>query len=258
MSLETPDGKLTSPDQPLEFDFVLEPLKPFDASIQLVINKSTGGRWRYLMRVTATEADPDDTISIEATLHRTSSVSFGITNSFPNYAPFKATFSMETPPEFVVSPTEGTLPPVGSAPFMFVVSFTPREYGKASVGKLLIEVCVDVTVGDGGMYECVFPCDMMCCDVTLVQTDDMVWSYVLRGAPPEYKAPTAGPKVDNKMDPAIVNRMVAHATENKSRNIMRENMAAASKTSKSSLGVSSAASVSGQSAKGGSTASFRK
>jgi hypothetical protein len=68
---------------------LLEPLKPFEASIQFIINKSTGGRWRYLMRVNATEPDPDDTIDIEATLHRTSNVSFSMTNQFPMFSPFK-------------------------------------------------------------------------------------------------------------------------------------------------------------------------
>lgn len=85
----TTEGKLAGVDDPLEFDVTLEPLKPFEASIQLVVNKSTGGRWRYLMRVTALEPTPDDVIDIEATLHKTSSVSFGIANHFPQYAPFK-------------------------------------------------------------------------------------------------------------------------------------------------------------------------
>jgi hypothetical protein len=89
VTLLTPEGKLRAVDEPLEFEMSLEPLKPFEASIQFIINKSTGGRWRYLMRITVTEPTPDDAIDIEATLNRTSSVSFGITNHFPQYAPFK-------------------------------------------------------------------------------------------------------------------------------------------------------------------------
>lgn len=68
------------------------------------------------------------------------------------------------------------------------------------------------------------------------QTDDMVWSYVVKGAPPEYKTPQVATKIDNKMDPAIVSKMTSHAAESKSRNIMRENMVIAGRTSQKSVG----------------------
>lgn len=111
VNMVTPGGKLASPSDPLEFDFVLEPLKPFEASVQLVLNKSTGGRWRYLMRVVASEPEPDDVIDIEATLHRTSSVSFGITNHFPQYAPFKVRLGVPLP-AFVCVCSYSRVPPL--------------------------------------------------------------------------------------------------------------------------------------------------
>lgn len=64
------------------------------------------------------------------------------------------------------------------------------------------------------------------------QTDDMVWSYVVRGAPPEYKTPQVATKIDNKMDPAIVSRMTAHAAESRARNHLRENMTVAKAATK--------------------------
>ena len=76
------------------------------------------------------------------------------------------------------------------------------------------------------------------------QTDDMMWSYVVRGAPPEYKVPQAAPRIDNRMDPAIVSRMAANAADSRSRNVVRENMAMTKSTSKaSSVGIKSSASV---------------
>jgi hypothetical protein len=52
----------------------------------------------------------------------------------------QASFSLGSGPEFTVFPTEGVLPPQGSPPTQFVVSFTPHEYGKACVAKLFVEV----------------------------------------------------------------------------------------------------------------------
>ena len=57
-------------------------------------------------------------------------------------------------------PNEGVLEPPGRGDgTVFIVSFTPTEYGKTQVGKLVI------------------------------QTEEMQWSYEIRGIPPEYKAP---------------------------------------------------------------------
>lgn len=50
------------------------------------------------------------------------------------------------------------------------MSFTPTEYGKAKVGKLVI------------------------------QTEEMQWTYEIRGSHPQYKIPTVqGGRIDNKM-----------------------------------------------------------
>jgi hypothetical protein len=85
----TPGGVLSSPTALLELEVLMQPFKPFESSVQLIINKASGGRWRFLARIAATEPDPDDVISIEATLHRTSSVSFALPNTIVQYTPFK-------------------------------------------------------------------------------------------------------------------------------------------------------------------------
>jgi len=194
LSMITPGGTLTSASAPLELELQLQPLKPFETSVQLIINKASGGRWRYLARIAAMEPDFDDTINIEASLHRTSNVAFTLANPLVQYAPFKASFSLDSGPEFAVFPTEGVLPPQGSPPLQFVISFTPHEYGKTSVAKLFIE------------------------------TDDMLWSFEVKGAPPEYHAPNVTTRIDNKMDAETLSRMASKAEHSKSRNIMRENM----------------------------------
>ncbi len=77
-----------------------------------------------------------------------------------------------------------------------------------------------------------------------------MWSYLVKGAPPEYVTPQVAAKIDNRMDPAVADRMAANAA--RSRNIMRENMVVRS-SSKASTSVASVGS------KGpGSVASSRK
>ena len=66
-----------------------------------------------------------------------------------------------------------------------------RRYGKPQVGKLVIE------------------------------TEDMRWSYDVRGTHPEYSAPMVPARVDHVMDRAIVDTL---AGGGKGRNALRDNM----------------------------------
>jgi hypothetical protein len=186
------DGRLE--EGALLFDVTLEPLRPFEANLELVINKASGGRWRYDVKVRATEPEPDDIITIEASLNRTASVSFDLANQFPTHAPYKAHFTVDSAPEFSVHPREGVLPPMGTEGLTFVVSFTPREYGKTLVGKLVIE------------------------------TADMRWCYEVRGQHPHYERPSAKARIDNRIDAGVARTMAGNAARTKKRNIMKENM----------------------------------
>jgi len=182
---------ISSAAEPLEFEITFEPLRPFSCNCQFIVNKASGGRWRFDLSLSATEPEPDDVITIEALLHHTSSVAFNLTNQFQTYAPFKANFSLESPSELTVHPEEGVLPPVGTEGTTFVVSFTPREYGKTLVGKLIIE------------------------------TEDMRWSYEVRGTHPHYAAPAVRSRIDHKLDKGVA-KMLHRSGE--PRNIMKANM----------------------------------
>ena len=188
------DCTLTDPGHPLRYDVVFEPLRPFSAHFELIVNKQSGGRWRFDVQVDATEPDVDDEITIEAMLNRTSSVSFKLTNQFASYAHFEASFTPDSPYEFAVFPTSGVLEPYGEQDgTTFIVSFTPTEYGKTLVGKLLIH------------------------------TDDMQWTYLIRGTHPKYQAPTVNAVVSSKLPKKFMPRPMA---QGKPRNILRENMKA--------------------------------
>ena len=90
------------------------------------------------------------------------------------YAEFNAFFTPDSAPEFVVYPKTGLLDAYGKEGTNFIVSFTPTEYGKAKIGKLVI------------------------------QTEEMQWTYEIRGSHPQYKIPeVGGGRINNKLSKEI-------------------------------------------------------
>lgn len=68
----------------------LEPLKPFRAIVEVIVKRKTGGgRWRYEVKVEATDAPPDDHISLRAAVGEVSSAVFRLCNRYLGYAPFQ-------------------------------------------------------------------------------------------------------------------------------------------------------------------------
>lgn len=89
-------------------------------------------------------------------------------------------------------PQEGVLEPPGRGEgTVFIVSFTPTEYGKTQIGKLVI------------------------------QTEEMQWSYEIRGIPPEYKAPEGTAVVASRMDKSLTRNL---GKVSKKRNYLKRNM----------------------------------
>lgn len=86
-------------------------------------------------------ADPkeDDIIEIHSPLNRTSSISFKLANRHKVYAPFTAKFTSDSDPEFSVMPKQGVLQPSQKDGTVFIVSYTPVEYGKSKQAKLIIQ-----------------------------------------------------------------------------------------------------------------------
>lgn len=94
-----------------------DPLRPVTLGGDLVVNKQSGGRWRFELELVVTEPDVDgacrarrpsavfsraagararslaDVIVVEAELHQTESVQFTLTNQAPSFAPFRAYFT---------------------------------------------------------------------------------------------------------------------------------------------------------------------
>ena len=73
------------------------------------------------------------------------------------------------------------------------MSFTPTEYGKAKVGRLVI------------------------------QTEEMQWTYEIRGSHPHYKIPeVGGGRIQNKLSKEVAEAIKVKQSEKK--NFLRENL----------------------------------
>ena len=91
-----------------------------------------------------------------------------------SYAEFIAFFTPDSAPEFIVYPKNGQLEPYGKDGTNFIISFTPTEYGKAKVGRMVI------------------------------QTEEMQWTYEIKGSHPQYKIPeVGGGRIENRLSKDI-------------------------------------------------------
>lgn len=170
-----------------------EPLRPFKTNTEFIIYKSTGGRWKFNVVFEALEPEVDDVILIQSPLHKTSSVSFKLNNHLKSHAEFTAFCTSDSAPEFVVQPKSGLLEPYGKEGTNFIVSFTPTEYGKAKIGRMVI------------------------------QTEEMQWTYEIRGSHPQYKIPeVGGGRIANKLSKDVVRQMKAKQSTKK--NFLKENL----------------------------------
>ncbi len=191
--MELKTQEVRSGTEPVVLAVAFEPLRPIRSTISVIINKASGGRWRYELDVIATDPDIDDVIRIQSPIHKTSSVSFRLTNQFDTFADYRAHFSRDSPFEFTVSPDTGVLPPYGHDGAQFIVSFTPHEYGKMLIGRLIIA------------------------------TDDMQWTYEVRGTHPTFVAPNPVSTIDDHLTSEQEQKLALAKMAGKGTNYMSSN-----------------------------------
>eukprot|EP00931_Biecheleriopsis_adriatica_P036216 TRINITY_DN2086_c0_g1_i7.p1 TRINITY_DN2086_c0_g1~~TRINITY_DN2086_c0_g1_i7.p1 ORF type:complete len:2928 (-),score=554.29 TRINITY_DN2086_c0_g1_i7:9-8792(-) len=172
------------------------PLRPFVALCNLVITRASGGRWRFDLKLEATEPEVDDVISIQSPLNKPASVAFRLSNHSSVYSEFDAFFDAESAYEFTVQPTSGVLEPAGTSGTTFVVTYKPTEYGKTVQGKLII------------------------------QTEDVYWSYMVKGTHPKYTAPVIDkPKVATRLSQDMQKELAKATSQRRRKNFIKDNMA---------------------------------
>jgi hypothetical protein len=173
----------------------LAPLRPFVALCNLVITRAGGGRWRFDVKLEATEPEVDDIITLQSPLNKPASVAFRLSNHTNAYAEFDAFFDAESAYEFTVQPTAGVLEPSGTSGTTFIITYKPTEYGKPVQGKLII------------------------------QTQEVYWSYLVKGTHPKYSAPVADKaKVVTRLSRDVQQTVSQAAAIRRKKNFIRDNM----------------------------------
>merc|ERR1719421_1879049 len=171
------------------------PLRPLVCLCNLVISKASSGRWRFDVKLEATEPEVDDVIQIQSPLNKPASVAFRLCNHSSAYSEFDAFFDAESAYEFTVQPTSGVLEPAGTSGTAFIITYKPTEYGKPVQGKLII------------------------------QTEEVYWSYCVRGTHPKYSAPIADkPKVATRLSKDVQQTVSQAAAIRRKKNFIRDNM----------------------------------
>ena len=128
-------------DYAMKYRLLFEPLRTFNATVQLMVMCEGRGRWRAEAELNATDPEPDDVIELTAAVGSSDKVSFRLSNRFLGYSSFQAYFSVHSSPHFSVTPTSGVLAPYGSDGTHFVVSFAPARYGGREKYALLYMSC---------------------------------------------------------------------------------------------------------------------
>jgi hypothetical protein len=190
--------RLDSPDGSLDFRMTFQPLRPFVAGAELVVTRSsTGGRWKFPIRVDVGDAEPEqEPIMIEAAIKTIKKVVFKLTNRTPEQSQFQAFFTVDSAKTLTVEPSVGLLQGAGSSDggSEFFISYAPEEYGKAEKGRLII------------------------------QTDEVQWIYDVHTRQPGFIAPDAISRIDNRLDPGLEKSLGTSKLAGK--NIITENMKA--------------------------------
>mmetsp|Transcript_72782 Transcript_72782/g.167028 ORF Transcript_72782/g.167028 Transcript_72782/m.167028 type:complete len:116 (+) Transcript_72782:3715-4062(+) len=107
-------------------------------------------------------------------------------------------FDAESAYEFSVTPTNGVLEPQGSAGTTFLVTYTPVEYGKTVTGKLII------------------------------QTEEVYWSYAVRGVHPKYTAPViTKSRLQTHLSREVQSQMASAQAQRQKKNFLKQNIAQA-------------------------------
>jgi hypothetical protein len=113
----------------LKYRLLFEPLRTFSSSAEILVTCKNKGRWKISVDMMATDPDPDDIINLTAAVGGSDKISFRLNNRFLGYSPFQAYLTAKSSPYFSVSPSSGVLAPFGNEGTLFVVTYTPLEYG---------------------------------------------------------------------------------------------------------------------------------
>ena len=146
---------ITSPSQPLQYTVVFKPQKMFSCTVDLIVSKKSGGRWRFEIDLEATKPDSDGELRVEAEVGQIGRLPLPLKAAGPEAVPFRAYMTPESDLDLDVFPKTGHLLPAPAPsdpedpesstteaeapPPPMVVAYRNKDYGKDATGTLIIE-----------------------------------------------------------------------------------------------------------------------
>ena len=162
-------AEILSSTAPLKFHVSFRPKRALLCTVDLLITKASGGRWRFPIHLEATEPEVDGAVQVESHVGDVAAVVFNLPNPERTAVPFTAYFTPDSPAEFAVTPERGVMEPgvprrettserasaagpprrrqalgvgVDVEPdgpgAQFRITYAPTEYGTDLVGRLVI------------------------------------------------------------------------------------------------------------------------
>lgn len=222
---------ITQPGQPLVFAVNFAPTKMMPpCTVELVVSKANGGRWRFELQLVTLEAALDGAVVLEAAMGVTASEPLFIFAPLHEPVPFKAWLSGDTPLSFNVFPSTGVLqvkPPPGAAESSRTVS--PQRSlsrllsrsGSARRASQSPPKSRPSSAGAGGARPAV-TVTYTCKDFgkvvkgrLFVQAGETLYTYDLKGQMPVYVPPHPSdykPTVDSRLTPEMAARLSTAAS----------------------------------------------
>ena len=216
-------ANLTPKTRSLRFAVAFRPKRAVSCSIDFLVNKASGGRWRFPIHLEAIEPDIDGSVVVEANVNEKAEAVFSLANPDPEACAFTAYFTPDSPAEFSVKPNVGTMLP-GKSPETPLkagghkgvavetndggpgvdlrIRYRPKDYGGDKVGRLV------------------------------VTTKENTWVFECIGRIPEYTKPRGKTKLDTRIDPAIDAHLKVAQRRRRPGTIVRENLRTENYTSR--------------------------
>ena len=216
-------AEILSSTAPLKFHVSFRPKRALLCTVDLLITKASGGRWRFPIHLEATEPEVDGAVQVESHVGDVAAVVFNLPNPERTAVPFTAYFTPDSPAEFAVTPERGVMEP--GVPRRETTSERASAAGPPRRRQAL-GVGVDVEPdGPGAQFRITYAPTEYGTDLVgrlVIVTDENTWVFEVVGTIPEYAPPKGGAKVTTRLDPGT-KEALREAQRKRTGNIVLQN-----------------------------------
>jgi len=185
-------GQMISPDMQLRFQVSFTPMVLGATTVDMVVEKKGGARWRFPLSLEATEPDRDGVVEVQAAVGKSARQIFTLVGAKATPgATFQASFAYGISPVFELERRDGQFDAL-DPPCSLSVVYTPTEYGR-----------VDTDV------------------ISVMSSDGEHWTFEVRGTQPAYQPPVGRAKLNTQ--PTANSRPLRR---DRPANFLRENLKA--------------------------------